>query len=116
MSGWGPVSQCHTTAGDLHSIPAFGVYVAYEHAWRQWKTADVMNLRSTLLWSFVAVDNFDFQPPDAYWRTHRLAANPIFSPAKRVDVGLEYIYGTRQNKDGQVGHANQIQLVALIPF
>ena len=105
-----------TTAGDLHSIPAFGVYVAYEHAWRQWKTADVMNLRSTLLWSFVAVDNFDFQPPDAYWRTHRLAANLIFSPAKRVDVGLEYIYGTRQNKDGQIGHANQIQLVALIPF
>ena len=45
-----------------------------------------------------------------------MAANLIFSPAKRVDVGLEYIYGTRQNKDGQVGHANQIQLVALIPF
>jgi outer membrane DcaP-like protein len=105
-----------TTTGNLHSIPAFGFYVAFEHSWKQWKTANEMNLRSTLLWSYVWVNTFDFQPPDTYWKTHRLAFNLIFSPAKRVDVGLEYIFGTRQNKDTQIGHANQIQLVALIPF
>ncbi len=105
-----------TTTGNLHSIPAFGYYVALEHAWKQWEAASEMNLRSTLLYSFVAVNTFPFQPPDTYWRTNRLAINLIFSPAKRVDVGLEYIYGTRQNRDAQVGRANQIQLVALIPF
>jgi len=105
-----------STTGDLHALPAFGWYVAYEHSWKEWKAAETMNLRSTLLWSFVAVDNFDFQPQDAYHRTHRFAANLVFSPADRVDVGLEVIRGTRENKDGQEASATQLQLVTLIRF
>ena len=34
-----------------------------------------MHLRSTLLWSFVSVDNLDFQAPNAYHKTHRFAVN-----------------------------------------
>ncbi len=105
-----------TTTGDLKALPAFGWYIAYEHAWKEWKGAETMNLRSTLLWSFVDVLNFDFQPPDAYRRTHRLAINVVFSPAKRVDVGLEFINGHRENKDGEHASANQVQLVTLIRF
>lgn len=105
-----------TTAGDLHALPAVGWYVAYEHAWKEWKGAETMHLRSTLLWSFVTVDNFDFQPPNAYHKTNRYAVNLVFSPADRVDVGLELIHGTRKNKDQEKGEANQVQLVALIRF
>jgi len=105
-----------TTSGDLKTLPAWGWYVAYEHAWKQWKSSEAMNLRSTVLWSYVDVGNFDFQPPDAYNRTHRLAVNLVFSPAERVDVGVEYIYGSRENKNGQTGTANQLQAVMLIRF
>ena len=77
---------------------------------------DTMNLRSTLLWSFVTVDNFDFQPPNAYHKTNRFAVNLVFSPAKRVDVGLELLQGARTNKDGNKGEATQVQLVTLIRF
>ena len=105
-----------TTTGDLMTLPALGWYVAYEHAWKQWKGAEHMNLRSTALWSFVDVSNFDFQPPDAYNKTHRFAINLVFSPAERVDVGVEYIYGRRENKDRQDGTANQVQAVMLIRF
>jgi hypothetical protein len=105
-----------TTSGELYALPAFGWYVAYEHSWKEWKRAETMNLRSTFLWSFVDVSNFDFQSPDSYNKTHRFAANVVFSPAKRVDVGAEFITGSRENKDGQRGTANQIQLVALIRF
>ena len=105
-----------TTSGDLHALPALGWYVGYEHAWKEWKGAETMNLRSTLLWSFVTVDNFDFQPPDAYHKTNRYAVNLVFSPAKRVDVGLELIRGSRMNKDRNKGEATQIQLVTLIRF
>ena len=105
-----------TTTGELHALPAVGWYVGYEHRWKEWKTAQSMNLRSTVLWSIVVVDNFDFQPPDAYWKTNRFAANVVFSPASRADLGLEYIYGTRKNKDGQSADANQFQLVALFRF
>jgi hypothetical protein len=105
-----------TTSGDLKSLPALGWYVAYEHSWKQWKSVENMNLRSTFLWSFVDVGNFDFQPPDAYNKTHRFAVNLVFSPAERVDVGVEYINGSRENKNGERGTANQIQTVMLIRF
>jgi len=105
-----------TTTGELKALPVLGWYVGYEHHWREWKAAETMNLRSTVLWSVVIVDNLDFQAPDAYRRTHRLAANLVFSPTSRADLGLEYIFGTRANKDGQSANANQFQLVALLRF
>ena len=105
-----------STSGDLHAIKAIGWYIAYEHRWKEWAGLETMNLRSTFLWSFVDVDNFDFQPPDSYNKTHRFAVNLVFSPAGRVDVGLEFINGFRENKDNQHGTANQIQAVTIIRF
>ena len=83
---------------------------------KEWEAFQTMNLRTTLLWSFVVVDNYAFQPPDAYWRTHRFSANVVFSPTARADFGIEYIYGTRENKDTQSASANQFQAVALFRF
>lgn len=105
-----------TLTGEMKPLPAVGWYVAFEHVWKQWPTWQSMNLRSTLLWSFVVVDNLDYQAPDSYYRTNRFSANAIFSPSGRVDLGIEYLYGIRQNKDGSSGRANQLQAVALIRF
>jgi TolA-binding protein len=105
-----------TTTGELKALPVVGWYVGYEHRWKEWKAGESMNLRSTVLWSIVSVDNYDFQPPDAYRRTNRLAVNVVFSPTSRADFGLEYIYGTRQNRDRQSADANQFQAVALFRF
>jgi hypothetical protein len=105
-----------TTTGELKALPALGWYVAYEHRWREWEFMHTMNLRSTVLWSRVIVYNFDDQPANAYHKTNRLATNLVFSPTGRVDLGLEYIFGSRANKDGQRASANQVQLVALFRF
>jgi len=105
-----------STTGELKPLNVLGWYVGYEHRWKEWSHLQNMNLRSTVLWSLVAVDNYDFQPPDAYKRTNRLALNLVFSPSSRVDVGAEYIYGKRENHDGQHGEANQIQVVGLFRF
>jgi len=105
-----------STSGELKPLNVLGWYVGYEHRWKEWARAQNMNLRSTVLWSLVAVDNYDFQPPDAYKRTNRLALNLVYSPSSRVDVGAEYIYGKRENHDGQHGEANQIQVVGLFRF
>jgi hypothetical protein len=104
-----------STSGELKALPAFGWYVAYEHVWKQWATAD-MNLRSMAMWSYVDVQNFDFQPGDSYHHTNRFALNLVISPSSRVDMGIEYIYGNRYNKNGQSGRANQFQLVGLFRF
>jgi hypothetical protein len=105
-----------TTSGELKALPVLGWYVGYEHRWKEWKQLQTVNLRSTLLWSRVAVDNPDFQPPTSYKRTDRIAVNVVFSPSGRVDAGIEYIYGVRENFDGQSAHANQFQLVGLFRF
>jgi len=102
--------------GRLEALYALGWYVDYEHQWKEWEKTRAMKLRSSLIWSFVTVDNLDFQPPDAYHKTNRLSVNLVFSPIERIDVGVEYIYGTRTNHDGESGAATQVQAVAAFRF
>jgi len=105
-----------TTSGQLKALPVLGWYVGYEHRWKEWSRLQKMNLRSTVLWSRVNVNNYGFMPPDSYKRTDRFAFNVVFSPSGRVDAGLEYIWGMRENLDGQSAQANQFQLVGLFRF
>ena len=105
-----------TDTGKLEPLPAVGYYLDYEHEWKEWETTRTMNLRSSFIWSFVTVTNRSFQPGNAYHQTNRFSANVVFSPIDRIDVGVEYIYGTRENFDGQRGSANQFQIVGIFRF
>ncbi len=91
--------------GELETIKLFSGYVAYQHWWRD-------SLRSTLTYSWVDVDNLDFQVDSAYARTDRAIINLLWSPVPRVDVGGEILWGRRENLDGSYGTARQIQLGA----
>jgi len=102
--------------GELHALSARGFYIDFEHQWTQWETTRVMKLRSSLIWSYVDVDNLDFQPDDAYKRTSRESINLVFSPIERIDVGVEYIHGIRRNKSGNDGSASQWQIVGVFRF
>ena len=102
--------------GELHAIPAVGFYLDYEHQWKGSKLGRDMKLRSSFIWSFVTVNNLDFQPDEAYRRTNRLSMNLVFSPIERIDVGVEYLYGTRENKNGDRGSSDQFQVVGIFRF
>jgi len=107
------------TNGELVALPVLGWYFAYQHMWRAWETTRKMNLRSSIIASWVLVDNPSFlstQDPSAYKRTQRYAGNLVFSPSPRIDVGLEYIWGERTNLDGQSGTSSQIQFVGYFRF
>ena len=104
------------TTGELKSLPAVGWYLAYEHQWKRWATTRTMKLRSSFIWSFVAVDNLEFQTADAYRRTSRYSFNLVFSPIARIDFGVEYIYGSRRNLNGLRGSADQLQFVGIFRF
>jgi Spy/CpxP family protein refolding chaperone len=101
------------SSGELRPLGAYGFYVDYEHHWR---TAENLfgltlpDLRSSLIWGHVKVTNLAEQPEDAYHQTDRLSLNLVFSPITSLDVGTEFIYGTRENKDHSRGRARQIQL------
>ena len=91
--------------GELETLSVFGGYVAYQHWWRE-------SVRSTLTYSWVDVNNRDFQADSAYARTDRAIINLLWSPVDRVDVGGELLWGRRENLDGSYGTARQIQLGA----
>jgi len=95
--------------GELETLSVFSGYVAYQHWWRE-------SLRSTLTFSWVDVENLDFQDDSAYARTERAIINLLWSPVSRVDVGGELLWGRRENKDGTNGTARQIQLGAKYRF
>jgi hypothetical protein len=74
------------------------------------------NLRSSLVYGYTSISNFEFQPDDAYAETQRASVNLIWSPMERLDVGVEYLWGLRKNKDGRSGTANQLQIVVTFSF
>jgi hypothetical protein len=104
------------STGDLKALPATGFYVDYQHKWKHREIGRKFDVRSSLIWGFVAVHNTDFQAPESYHKTNRVCGNLVLSPISRIDVGLEYIYGTRENKDGRSGNADQIQFVGIFRF
>ena len=95
--------------GRLEPLGVFAGYLAYQHWWRG-------SFRSTFVYSYVAVDNLEFQPDDAYRRTERATVNLLWSPIPNLDLGVELLWGARENKDGQRGTATQFQLATAFRF
>ena len=104
------------STGHLEALPVLGWYVDYEHQWANWESFGFTNLRSAFIWSYVVVNNATSQPGDAYARTNRFSGNLVLSPANRIDLGVEYIFGSRHNKDGRSGDSSQLQIVMLLVF
>ena len=104
------------TTGELAALPATGFYVDYQHSWSHWERWRELDPRSSFIWSIVDVKNTDFQAPESYHQTNRFCGTLVFSPITRIDVGLEYVYGTRENKDQRSGSSDQIQFVGLFRF
>ena len=97
------------SSGELQTLPVLAGYVAYQHWWRN-------NARSNLNLSWVSVDNLDFEIDEAYHKTFRGALNYIWSPAARIDLGAEIVYGERENKNGERATALQLQLSSKYRF
>ncbi len=107
-----------TSQGELRPIGAWGYFVDYEHKWgtRNFFGLAWNDLRSSLIWGHVTEINLPEQGGDAYHRTDRLIANLLWSPIPSVDVGVEALWGRRENKDGRSGTARQVQVRAQFIF
>ena len=109
--------------GSLQALPVVGGYVSYQHYWKKdpmalfgSKMRLFRDIRSTLTYGFVRIDNFDFQPDDAYKSTQRASINLIWSPIAPIDLGVEYLWGRRENKNRNRASASQLQIVATFKF
>ncbi len=86
----------------LRALPVASGYFGYEHAWSRVFTTAVT-------YGVVNVSNLDIQTEDAFHRTQRTSINLMWNPVPFVDIVVEYLAGTRVNKDGQRASSSQIQ-------
>ena len=93
----------------LHALPVYSTYGGYEHWWTE-------TLRSTGTFGLVFVDNLDIQASDALRMTTRSSVNIAWSPVRRADFIAEFLFGRRENKDGEDGRAGQLQIGWIFRF
>ena len=86
----------------LRALPVSSGYVGYERAWLHVFTTAVT-------YGIVTVNNLDIQPDDALHRTQRTTINLTWNPIPAADIVLEFLAGTRVNKNGERGSSSQIQ-------
>ena len=89
-------------AGTLRALPVSSAYFGYERKWRH-------TLVSAFTYGFVNVGNLDIQPDNALKRTQRTSVNVTWSVVPQADIAVEFLFGTRVNKDNQLGKSSQIQ-------
>jgi len=94
---------------ELKTIGIFGVYGGIQHFW-----SDLY--RSNLVFGHVDSDNPAFLSGDTFDNTSYAAVDFIWSPYKEVTVGVEYLWGRRENKDGASGRANRLLLSSRVNF
>ena len=86
----------------LRALPVSSGYLGYERAWSRVFTTAVT-------YGVVNVSNLDTQPGEAFHRTQRTSINLTWNPVPFVDIVVEFLAGTRVNKNGQRASASQIQ-------
>jgi hypothetical protein len=90
-------------AGNLHTIKAWGAMAGYRHQWNE-------KWRSTASYSYVHLDNREELGGFAYEHAHYVQGNLIWAPTKTFYVGIEYLYGLKEARNGNEGHDHRVQL------
>ncbi|TWT67066.1 DcaP family trimeric outer membrane transporter [Allorhodopirellula solitaria] len=89
--------------GDLEALYANGWFAGYEHWWSpKWSSNFIYGENSN--------DSTSTQPDSTYAGSKYLAANVMWVPIANTYVGMEYLWGERENIDGQSARARRIQL------
>jgi hypothetical protein len=93
----------------FHALYSVGWFACYEHWWTQ-----------KFLSNFCYGEMFTGLPNDIPADTYKMgkyaAANLIWLPVPRLGVGIEYLYGEREDKDADKGFAHRIQTAVQYSF
>ena len=93
----------------LQATPAVGVEAAYQHYWKNY-------LRSSVFYSYAAVNNTDLAATTNYNHGTYTGANLIWNPYGSLYLGGEFLYGWLMHQDGQKANAPRIQFSAKYSF
>jgi hypothetical protein len=79
--------------GELEALPYWSLHFGVTHRWS--KTA-----RSTFTYGYVNLDNTDGQEETFYHTSTYASANIVWQIRKRLSLGLETLYGTKEARNG----------------
>jgi hypothetical protein len=108
-SGLGLDAVMANAGGDLDGLGAFAGVIAYQHWWQP-KWASMVG------YSIATIDNDDSEPGSDYHQGQYMVANLRHFPAERVMLGIEVLYGIREDNDGDTGNDLRIQFAAQYRF
>jgi hypothetical protein len=95
--------------GNLEALTDIGITVGLEH---QWSSA----FSSVLVYNYGEVNNTAGQPQSSLANTNYFSGNVLWKFAPNAFVGLEYLYGTRQDESDDKGDANRLQFSVRYTF
>ena len=94
---------------DVAALPALGTYAAITHQWPN-------RFRSTAVVGYSQIDNTAAQAASAIHSSYYVGANLLWNPVGSLNVGVEYLFGTHEVRDGADAHASRVQIAAKYDF
>jgi hypothetical protein len=95
--------------GNIEALTDMGFTFGVQHAW-------VPKITSLVTYNHGINDNTEGQTGSSLYMTNYFAANVIWHFTDRAFVGVEYLHGVREDKDGDSGDANRIQFSVKYSF
>jgi hypothetical protein len=106
-AAYNPLAPTPTLSAE--AVPLTGVMAYYDHYWNK-------QLSSSIGYSFTQVSNTNFQATNAYHKGDYASVNLLWTPAKRVMLGGELLWGKRTDNDGQTGDDVRFQFSVKYDF
>jgi hypothetical protein len=101
LAGQGFDGQVDPITGQFDLVDAFGWNASYEHWYSE-------NWLSNFTFGNVRVDNNAGQLATTYDSARYVAASLWWLPVRRMSFGVEYLFGQRENLDGQDAQSQRI--------
>jgi len=97
------------SSGSLETIGVFSTYGGIQHWWAdKW--------RSNVVGGYVNASNPGFIDPERLENTTYFATNLVWVPLGHATFGIEYLYGRRENVDGNSGTTNRFLFSSKFDF
>lgn len=106
---WDGKASGVVTPDGLDLNTAWFAYAGYNHYWSK-------KLNSTIATHWAGTDLAAIQADNTIQKAGSVHVNLIWFPYKLVSTGIEYMWGTRENKNGTQGTASRIQFMVKYKF
>ncbi|HTY86105.1 MAG TPA: DcaP family trimeric outer membrane transporter [Candidatus Acidoferrum sp.] len=101
-TGFNGGDAAYNADGSLQSLTYLATMGGYTHQWSE-------KFRSTATFGFVDLQNEQAQTGAAYHKTYYSSGNLVWQLRKRLSVGLECLYGYKEENDGAHGDVWRVQ-------